>query len=269
MEGEILMGINEELNKKGDLNISGSSSSDGGEYRNVKISGSAKINGDIRCVNFHSSGSGKLNGNINAESISASGSTRIQGDLSCEDLEGSGSFKVEGNIESENIKVSGSFTVKGKTLAEKIKTSGSGTFNDSVKTQKIHTSGSLKINGNCDAELFESCGGFKIHGLLNAETADINVQGKCEVDEIGGNKINVYSRKGVTGIFDFISVFSDKTLYCKVIEGDDIELSNVTCDLVRGRNIIINENCKIKRVEYDGEFQNKCNCEIKEVVKND
>ncbi|MDY5911465.1 MAG: cell shape determination protein CcmA [Inconstantimicrobium porci] len=262
------MEIKDELNEKGDLNISGSSSSNGGEYRNVKVSGSAKINGYVRCIHFRASGSSRINGSVNAQDVSTSGSTRIQGNLNCEDLGGSGSFKVEGNIESEMIKTSGSFTVKGKTSAQEIHTSGSSTFGDSVKTQKIHTSGNLKINGNCDAELFESCGGFNINGLLNAETADINVQGRCEVNEIGGNKINVYSKTGIAGLLNFISVFSDKTLYCKVIEGDDIELSNVTCDLVRGRNIILNENCKIKKVEYDENFENRCNCEVKDVVKN-
>lgn len=262
------MEIKDELNEKGDLNISGSSSSNGGEYRNVKISGAARIDGDVRCINFHTSGSSKIAGNVTAQNISTSGSTKVQGNLDCEDLDGSGAFKIAGNIEADMIRVSGAFETNGKTSAKEIHTSGSCAFGNDVKTQKIHTSGSLKVDGNCDAEQFESSGAFTIKGLLNAESADINVQGKCEVNEIGGNKIRVYSKKGMAVFFNLFSVFSDRTLYCKVIEGDDIELSNVTCDLVRGRNIIINENCNIKRIEYDENFENKSNCEIKDVIKN-
>ena len=59
-----------------DMNISGSGMITSGEYENIGISGSAKGEGLISCKNFFCSGSAKLNGELRCEGkISASGSS--------------------------------------------------------------------------------------------------------------------------------------------------------------------------------------------------
>lgn len=246
------MEFNEELRNKSNLRISGASNSQGGDYNEVHISGAGNINGNLRCIDMHVSGSSNVNGDVEAENIKISGSAKIQGKIKTDKISASGVFKAFDKVE-----------------ARKIKSSGVCEFNSDVKCEKIHTSGSININGNCESELFESSGMFKIGGLLNSEVIDIDLGGRCETSEIGGNKINIYCNKNNFGIFNIFGHFNEGRLFCKVIEGDEIELSNVTADLVRGRNIIVNENCDIKKIEYDDNFENKGNSKIGETIKND
>lgn len=262
------MEFNEELRNRGNLKISGASNSEGGDYNEVHISGAGNINGNLRCIDMHVSGSSNVNGDVEAENIKISGSAKIQGNIMAKEISASGSAKIQGKIKTDKISASGVFKAFDKVEARKIKSSGVCEFNSDVKCEKIHTSGSININGNCESELFESSGMFKIGGLLNSEVIDIDLGGRCETSEIGGNKINIYCNKNNFGIFNIFGHFNEGRLFCKVIEGDEIELSNVTADLVRGRNIIVNENCDIKKIEYDDNFENKGNSKIGETIKN-
>ena len=79
-----------------DMKISGSGVIGAGEYDNVRISGSGKVHGPIRCKSF--SASGAVDGN---DSIECAEAFRVSG---------SGSF--DGSIKAGCIGVAGAFPAK-------------------------------------------------------------------------------------------------------------------------------------------------------------
>lgn len=215
------------------IKISGSGKVGGGKYNEVRISGSAKIEGDIDCSEYKCSGSSTAKGNVKAKIVGISGST-----------------KIEGNLNTEEITVSGSSNILGSVVAQKVKISGSSEIGGSLHTEDIQISGSTSIDGDCEAENFHARGGFNIGGLLNAGNIEIEMYGRCKVKEIGGETINV--KLGSSHIFSrMINFFTDNgRLVTGVIEGDDIYLEYTDAKMVRGNNITIGPNCNIEVVEY-------------------
>lgn len=260
----------EGLNTKGDLKISGSGSSGGGEFNNVRISGSGKVDGNVRCIDFSTSGSCKIQGNLEAETIKTSGSANIGGNVKANEIRTSGSIHVQGDATADEFKCSGSSNVDGNLQGKEISISGSIKVGNNVSGDKMKFSGSFEFGGNCEAEEFESAGHFNIKGLLNAEIMDINLGSHCRVQEIGGNKVNIYSRNTGLSLLSLFGIkFNSGKLSCNTIEADEIDIAFVEADLVRGNNILIREGSNIKRVEYSGSFNTEGNAKVEEAVKVD
>ena len=223
-----------------DIKISGSGTAGGGVYNQVIISGSGKINGNLECVDFKTSGSSKVIGNLKAETIKISGSTRIEGNVEAEEMKVSGSAHVIGQIKCQSIKINGSTHIAGSLYAE-----------------EVIIAGSAQIEKNCEAECFKASGGFKIQGLLNAGEVNIRIGGNCNVQEIGGEHIEVRVSPLDNSIFRKVidKMFNTKgELNTQLIEGDEIYLQNTNAKIVRGNNITIGEGCNIGLVEYSGEI---------------
>ncbi|MHA1728619.1 MAG: zinc ribbon domain-containing protein [Promethearchaeota archaeon] len=186
------------------IKFSGSAHLEGGKIdKNIRISGSGKINGDIECNDFQCSGSLKSSGNM-----------ILNGNL-----KSSGSFSSDGGIKSNgNVKFSSSTNI-GKSLFAKgsVKSSGSFKCNGYLKTGiDIKMSGSsligdfIESNGflHCSGSL--SCGndiialkGIKLSGgsdiggnIRSNETIDIT--GRVEVEKnIEANNIEINCKNGV------------------------------------------------------------------------
>ena len=270
-------------NKKPDLKISGSGSSGGGIFDQVKISGSGTVTGNVECNEFDTSGSSRVIGNVTADIFKTSGSSKVSGNLTSNEIKTSGMTNIEGNVEAKLIKTSGSCRIGGNALANDINTSGSINILGGVKVKNFNTSGGAKIGKgvhgesidfsgaikvfeDCEAEVFKAKGSFDIGGLLNAGDISIEIYGSCKVKEIGGENIEV--KKG-TATFFFIqkimSYFSDTFNYLTtdIIEGDNICLENTIAKVVRGNNITIGADCKIDLIEY----KDKINISDKSTVK--
>ncbi|ADK16532.1 MULTISPECIES: polymer-forming cytoskeletal protein [Clostridium] len=216
-----------------DVKISGAGIIRGGKYDEVKISGTAKMNGDIECSSYKVSGSSNVSGNLKSKITKISGSTKICGNLDCEE-----------------ITVSGSSHIVGSVTAKKVKISGSSRMDSNLHTEEISISGSASISGDCEAENFNARGGFNIDGLLNAGNIDIEMYGKCTVKDIGGENISVKLGEGHF-FMKMINLFSNSArLVTGTIEGDDIYLENTCAKVVRGNNVTIGANCDIEIVEY-------------------
>lgn len=219
--------------KLSDMKISGTGKIGGGEYDNVKISGSARIEGDIECNYYKCSGSSNANGNVRSKTIEISGSTRICGNVDAEELNVSGSSRILGSVNTKILKVSGSTVIE-----------------DTLHTEDVKISGTVSVSKDCEAENFYVKGNFNIGGLLNAGDIDVEMYGKCKAKDIGGENINI---KLGTGHFfmRMISLFSNYAkLETGVIEGDDIYVENTVAKIVRGSNVTIGPNCDIEIVEY-------------------
>lgn len=230
------------MERENNLRISGAGSSGGGRFNEVKISGAGSINGDIECNVFRSSGASDVKGNIK---------TKI--------FESSGASEIKGNVIAAEMRISGAGNIRGDVSTTKIKISGAGNIGGNLQAEAIEVSGSVGIGNDCEAESFKASGGFKIGGLLNAGKIDIDINGKCNAKEIGGERITItkYGKgRAVNGVFKAIKDMFNihEYLITEAIEGDDIYLESTVSRVVRGNNVKIGPDCDIDIVEYKNEI---------------
>ncbi len=232
-----------------DMKVSGSGSIPGGEYENVRISGSGKCHGDIKCVSFHASGSSRCTGNVECtEGFHISGSGHVEGDVEAGSFHCSGSAHIDGSAEAvTEFKASGSCHV-GKSC---------------ISHGKLHASGSLSVDGEIEAESVRISGVLHCKGLLNAEEIEMKLgrRNSSRVGAIGGSRIVVeYGLEGGGGFYLFGLRFGraaegGKHVILRVdesIEGDDMTLEGVEAPLVVGTNVRIGDGCRIGTVRYSG-----------------
>ena len=227
--------------QKNDVRISGAGKIAGGVYETVSIAGAGKINGDVEAERIRISGAGKVGGNVKAGEFSASGAAKIDGDVAAGKFKCSGAVKIAGGITAETFRASGGAKVGGCVKAGDARISGSGRF-----------------GGDVTAERFQADGAFDIDGLLNADEIDITLQGGSRVREIGGSRIDVYCgllRRG-----------RPCELTAQSIEGDQVHLESTKADVVRGREVVIDPFCRIRRVEYDRSLQIDPKAEVAQQV---
>lgn len=260
---------------RGDLNISGFGSANGGSYYNVNISGGGNVTGDVECSELKISGVGNIKGNVTAENARISGSANVKGSLTVSDeivvsgagdidgdvkaryIKTSGACKIKGNLDAEELVVSGTTTVGGNAEARKVKISGSTNVHGNLRGEEVEIKGAADIGGDLECESFSANGGFKIGGLLNAGEIDIKIFYKSSVNEIGGEKITIAKSNGFAEIGRFIkNLFNIKEyLVTQCIEGDDIYIENTVAKVVRGNNVTIGPDCDIDLVEYRNELK--------------
>lgn len=239
------------MENRHDLKISGMTTSSGGFYKDVVVSGTARINGDLDCMNVNIDGLCKIIGNVKAKDIDINGESRLDGNLECEKIKVNGHSKISGNAVVKDMDISGAVNIDG-----------------SISAENMSIQGAVKVNGNCDSENFVSKGGFNISGLLNSGNVEVELYTKCKVKEIGGEKINV--RKGTASIFNKLikPIFTMMDIYdgltAETIEGDDIYLENTKAKVVRGNNIRIGPNCEIDLIEYKNSFEQSEDTNVKE-----
>lgn len=250
-----------------DMKISGSSTMPGGKYRDVKISGSSKIQGNVECECIKVSGSGTIFGNASVTNdVKVSGKCIFKGSLTAEEVKVSGSVSTEKDLTAEVLKISGSVKVGGQCEVEELLVSGSLSASG-VNGKRINVAGSLKTSGDVEADFIKFNGKFHIENLLSGDEISINLSSNCYAKEIGGQNIKIerYRNNGAAlfNLFNFSSTFGK--LRSELIEGDDILLEFTDADIVRGKNVIIGKGCNIKKVEYTNEYKLKDDGKVENV----
>ncbi len=233
--------------------ISGSGTISGGEHGNIRISGSAKINGDIDCYDVHCSGSVHAYGNIQSKTyIKCSGSISCDQSLqAAEYIHCSGSCKTFGSLRAKHIHISGSCKTQ-----------------DSIYGEEIKVSGSLSVANNVEGEIILLSGGCQIHGNMNGEHIELNPSdATMQISSIGGTQITVKDVRENTNFFVRFFGRTGGQLISELIEGDTVQLVNTECKIIRGKNIIIGANCKIDRVEYTESLTIDASAAVKEQIK--
>lgn len=223
-----------------DMRISGSTTMPGGEYGKVRISGSGKVQGNLKC-----------------ESMTCSGAAKVLGDILClGDVGISGSFQCEGNVQAKEISASGSCEVGGSLSGDSLRISGSTKIGGGIHMGQVKCSGSVMVEGDVEGDTVKLCGKTEIKGLLNAETVEISASGLSEIGDIGGTNIFV-KEDGSRHVFVFFGPSCSRSMGLRVntIEGDTVELENTTAKVVRGKRVIIGHGCRIERVEYSEHFE--------------
>lgn len=232
-----------------DMKISGSSTMPGGEYDRVSISGSGKVQGDLRCQSLGCSGSARVQGDVDcAGEVRSSGSSKVTGSIACESISCSGAVKCEGSIQAQGrVHSSGALKVGGSLEGGEVDVSGCLEAAD-IRCQELRCSGVLNASGGVEAETARISGVANIPGLLNAETVEIAADHGIRTGSIGGGSIRIYQpqQKSLLGLFRS----SCSCARVGDIEGDDVDLEYTQADVVRGRRVRIGEGCSIGRVEY-------------------
>lgn len=237
------------------ISISGTSVLDGGEYGTLRVSGSFKGNGDIKCNEFHSSGSSTFKGDLETETFRSSGSSRIDGKLVCTELYSSGAVSCESAEISEKLHLSGGLKMSGDLNAGTIKVSG-GLNCANLHCEQAHISGGCCLQGNLETEYLHCTGKIIVPGLLNSEKIEIAPVAGSSIGTIGGSDIkilipdNTSNPLGVFGLFE--KRHASRRIDVSIIEGDKIELEATHAKIVRGNDVKIGEGCKIDLVEYTG-----------------
>lgn len=224
------------------MNISGSGHISAGEYNEkIAVSGSAKIDGNVRCLE-----------------LACSGAVSAAGDLHCaQDARVSGSMRIDQHLTAQNLKVSGSVKVGGDCTAEnEIKVSGAMNCRGNLKCALLKSAGKITVGGGIEAEEVKTAGVANCDGLLNAEKVEIKLDGASSyVGSIGGSDIRIWSERKkqmVTRLPLFSKLIggSGGLQVREEIEGDVIAIENVCTPLVVGRIVAIGEGCQIDLVRY-------------------
>ena len=243
------------------MNISGSGSVAAGEYNErISISGSGKINGNVRCIG-----------------VSCSGSMRSVGNLECSENVGvSGSAHFEKSIAADNVSVSGSVRVDEDINAKgSVKISGSAKIGGSVKCSLLSCSGSVDIGGEGEAEEIRISGRINCAGLLNAEKIAIRLDGfnvTSKIGSIGGGEIMIRNdRTGerISRLPLFKKLVGNGGAVCvdELIEGDVVAIESVKSPKVVGRVVAIGADCEIDLVQYSEEIEIDPNARVAKYEK--
>jgi len=221
------------------VSMSGAGVIAGGSYSRVSISGAGKINGDLYAEELKMSGAGKVDGHCEVVQLTVSGTGKFSKAVIADEMKVSGVAKVDGLVRVKELKCSGTFRA-----------------GENISSEYVKVSGQLHVGGDLEAEIFRASGGFDIRGLLTADRIEIHPGGRCRAQEIGGAKIDVrrYGSRDHAGVLGSLmralSSAWGGEVEADLIEGDEIYLENTSADVVRGKQIQIGPNCKIKLIEY-------------------
>ncbi|WP_256759714.1 bactofilin [Cohnella sp. WQ 127256] len=198
-----------------DLKMIGETSSAGGKFRHIKITGESVLTGDVDCIKLANTGEVVVNGGLRTRELKVTGECEVKGSLEAQIVRGRGELKISSSIRGENIK----FT------------------------------GNIDAGGNCEVGVLEMDGAFNVAGLLSADVLELKMYGPCRAREIGGTKL-VIKRSKATKLLNLVNLKGHAHLTADQVEGDLVELEHTIAAVVRGNNVTIGPGCQIGRVEY-------------------
>ncbi len=234
------------------MNISGSGCITAGEYNEkISISGSGRMEGNIRCIALSCSGSVKGSGSVScSEEIRISGSCQLDGGISAHHITASGSARIGQDIKAETT----------------VKASGAISCGGSIQCASLIGSGAVIIGKEAEAEEISISGKIKCTGLMNAEKIDISLVASGNdnrIGSIGGSEIRIHNDWCKNKVSRSVArlpllsklVGSAGLVVDELVEGDVVALEWVKCPKVTGRVVAIGEGCDIELVQYSEEIE--------------
>jgi cytoskeletal protein CcmA (bactofilin family) len=217
-----------------DLKVIGETTSAGGQFHHIKVTGECEFKGDVDCIKLSSTGEIVVNGDLRTDELKLTGHCEIKGGLNALRVRGRGELKVFSGMRGENMM----FT------------------------------GNIDAEGDCEAGVFEVSGGFNVRGLLSADSLEVKMFGPCLARELGGGKLRI-KRSRASALVSLIKLknMNSATLNAELIEGDDIELEYTAAAIVRGKSVSIGSGCQIYRVEYRDSLHVHKSAIVKEKVQ--
>lgn len=220
----------------GDMKINGDGTVAGGTYGTISINGNGRILGEITATALRIAGNGSADADVAVDNIVVNGSGRFGGQVRAGELVVRGDAAVVLGLGVGRLEIRGRSSIGG-----------------GLNAREVDMKGELQVGGDCQAEKFKSEGAFTIGGLLNAGEIEVRLYGTSRVRELGGEHIRVLVPTGPFANFaNMFALLGEKRLTAESIEGDEIELENVTAAVVRGRNVKLGQGADIALVEYSG-----------------
>lgn len=220
-----------ETETRHNLKIMGTTTSAGGFFQDVKVTGEYQFTGDVDC-----------------HSLSLTGNAKVDGSLRTDKLKITGEVAIEGIFEGGSLRGQGEVKVK------------------SVRVEQLHLSGNLEVNGDCEGEQIQISGALNVIGLLSAEHLEINLFGPSAAKEVGGSIITI--KRTRAGRLLHLVKQNQKTIFeAGLIEGDKVELNYTHADVVRGERVFIGAGCVIGTVEYRDIIEIHKNATVKHRIK--
>lgn len=232
----------------GNLKLIGDSTIPSGEYGDIKIVGDAKALGYVK-----------------ADLIKVTGDAEFEEEINVGELKIVGDFKVKKRaVVTKVVRVVGDAKFCENVNFKECKISGDAEFKNGFEGGELKVLGDCEIIGDCEIEKLIIKGCFKVTGLLTADNIEILLADNCKIKEIGGENIKVFNKDESRGIL-FSKKYNNK-LKSSIIEGDNIILANTMCEIVRGKNIIIKDGCRIEKIEYTQTLNVDKNSEVGESI---
>ncbi|MET3548151.1 cytoskeletal protein CcmA (bactofilin family) [Paenibacillus favisporus] len=221
----------------GDIKITGSGSSGGGTFNQVKIMGDAEISSTADCGLFKCLGTAQVNGSLIAETASVNGTLNVRENLRGGLLKSQGGVSVSGDLQLKSISINGELAVGGNVSSDFVKING-GLRAASGQTEELLVRGVVEVPG-----------------MLNGELVEIKMYGPSRIGELVGAKITVKKGLEIPLFGKMTSHYDGGELSAESIEGDVVYLENTKAAVVRGRRVNIGSGCEIGLVEYTDEFK--------------
>lgn len=220
------------MEKRPNLRIVGETTSSGGRYNRIRITGECRLLSDVECEKFACTGEASVEGNLRAGELKLTGECEAKGSLDAGSVRGRGELEVSMRMRGESVK----FT------------------------------GNLKVGEDCESGELLVDGGFQVNGLVSAERLELKMYGPCQAREIGGGTITVKRSKASSLIHLFRSK-SPGVLTTESIEGDVVDVQHTTAGVVRGNHVTIGTGCHIGRVEYGTTINIHKSAVVKDIVR--
>lgn len=232
-----------------DLEVKPFETVDGGDYRNINISGIGKIKSNINTEVLEVNGLGTIFGDIEAESIMVSGSLTAEKDVTATYIFNSkGISNLNKNLVCDELLVQGNLSVKGN-----------------IKFTNAKLRGMFASRGILTGDNFDLLGTVDIAGEIRVDNIKVYFKEKSSIKGIICDDLEIVTDKEIkTGLLDKFK--SKNILKCNEIIGKKIYIENVECKFISGDEVIIGDNCKIEKVEYKSKFEFTKTSEVKEFV---
>ncbi|RXK17651.1 hypothetical protein [Macrococcus sp. DPC7161] len=222
-----------------------------GIYEKVTVNANSDTNGSIE---------------LNEIMIEPSGIFTVNGKLNAPFVEVKGQLHITDTLETQTLNVAkdASLKVEKQTVGNTLHNKGKASFETDVFIPEITNDAELYIDGLTDTKSFKSTGLIEVHQMLTAEKINITLGSASYIKAMKAQKIDVKADRELLVFKD-----DDHKLTSKEIIGNDITLENTVCDVVRGKNVKILNNCMIKTIEYSESysFDGDSNSEVYEFIK--
>ncbi|MBW5449381.1 hypothetical protein GE107_25470 [Cohnella sp. CFH 77786] len=198
-----------------DLKMTGTTTTAGGRYNLVRITGECTVTGDLASNRLSVTGNMTVQGALKGDQLKLTGECAIGGTMHAGKVQGRGELRIAGGARAENVALTGN----------------------------------VSVGGDFEAGRFDLAGAFQIDGLLSADRLDVRLLGPSHAREIGG-EILIVRRSRALKLLNLVHASSAAGLKADVIEGDALDLSYTNAKIVRGNNVVLGPGCRVDTVEY-------------------
>ncbi len=227
-----------------DLRLSGKGSVPTGEYENIRVSGSGRLTGHVKC-----------------QSLSASGTLRGESLQCVGRLKASGSTAFSGGVEAGSVKTSGSFSCDTLTVQDRLELSGSTKCEKSVTCGSLTLSGSLRVAGDLSARELCVSGALECPGEIGGEQIRIKFSRGTKLGNLTGETVSLRRHTW------HLCLFGKRRLSVASITGKTVSLKHVTCPRVTGDVVTVGRGCKIDLLQYTQEVHISPRAQVGRVEK--